>query len=66
MKWTAICVNLGRCGGVSSPADSCLAFSFVASHSKEEAFAFAQEQTSFEVIAIVPGEHPVYAPSLDE
>jgi hypothetical protein len=41
-------------------------FSFVGSHSQRAAFAHAQEQTSFEVIAIVPGDHPVYAPSLDE
>lgn len=58
MIWTAICVNLD--GEVS------FTFSYVGSHSKKAAFVFAQEQTSFEVIAIVPGEHPVYAPSLDE
>ena len=58
MIWTAICVNLD--GEVS------FTFSYVGSHSKKAAFAFAQEQTSFEVIAIVPGEHPIYAPSLDE
>jgi hypothetical protein len=40
-------------------------FSFVSSHSKRVAFEHAQEQTSFEVIAIVAGDHPVYAPSLD-
>ena len=58
MKWTAICVNLD--GEVS------FTFSFVSSHSKRVAFEHAQEQTSFEVIAIVAGDHPVYAPSLDE
>jgi len=57
MKWTAICVNLD--GEVS------FTFSFVGSHSQRAAFAHAQEQTSFEVVAIVPGDHPVYAPSLD-
>ena len=59
MKWTAICVNLERCGGGDCEIWS--TFSFVASHSKEEAFAFAQEQTVYEVIAIIPGDHPVYA-----
>lgn len=58
MTWTAICVNLD--GEVS------FTFSFTGSHNKRVAFDYAQEQTSFEVIAIVPGEHPVYAPSLDE
>ena len=58
MIWTAICVNLD--GEVS------FTFSYVGYHSKKAVFAFEQEQTSFEVIAIVPGEHPVYAPSLDE
>ena len=58
MKWTAICVNLD--GEVS------FVFYFVASHSKKDAFRYAQNQTSFEVIAVIPGEHPVYAPSLDE
>ena len=33
---------------------------------RRAAFRYAQNQTSFEVIAIVPGEHPVYSPSLDE
>ena len=58
MKWTAICVDLD--GEVP------FTFSFVSSHSKRVAFDYAQKQTSFEVIAIVPGDHPVYAPSLDE
>ena len=58
MIWTAICVNLD--------CEVSYTFTFVGSHNKKAAFAFAQEQTSFEVIAIVPGEHPVYAPSLDE
>ena len=58
MTWTAICVNLD--------CEVSHTFTFTGSHDKKAAFAFAQEQTSFEVIAIVPGEHPVYAPSLDE
>ncbi len=58
MKWTAICVNPN--------GEFSFVFYFVASHSKRDAFKHAQNQTSFEVIAIVPGEHPVYAPSLDE
>ena len=57
MKWTAICVNLD--GEVS------FTFSFTSFHNKRDAFEHAQEQTSFEVIAIVAGDHPVYAPSLD-
>lgn len=58
MTWTAICINLD--GEVS------FTFSFTSSHSKKAAFVHAQSQTSFEVIAIVAGDHPVYAPSLDE
>ena len=58
MKWTAICINLD--GEVS------FTFSFTSSHSKKAAFVHAQSQTSFEVIAVIPGDHPVYAPSLDE
>ena len=58
MMWTAICVNLD--GEVS------FTFSFTGSHDKRLAFEHAQQQNSFEVIAIVAGDHPVYAPSLDE
>ena len=58
MTWTAICINLD--GEVS------FTFSFTSSHSKKAAFDHAQEQTSFEVIAIVPGEHPVYHTDSDE
>ena len=58
MTWTAICVNLD--GEVS------FTFSFTSFHSTRAAFVHAQNQTSFEVIAVIPGEHPVYAPSLDE
>ncbi len=58
MKWTAIVVN--------SEGEFSHSFYFVASHSKKDAFRYAQNQTSFEVIAVIPGEHPVYAPSLDE
>ena len=58
MTWTAICVNLD--GEVS------FTFSFTGSYSKRAAFVHAQVQTSFEVIAVIPGDHPVYAPSLDE
>ena len=58
MTWTAICINLD--GEVS------FTFSFTSSHSKKAACVHAQSQTSFEVIAIVAGDHPVYAPSLDE
>ena len=57
MKWTAIVVNSE--GGFDH------SFSFVSSHSKRVAFEHAQEQTSFEVIAIVAGDHPVYNPVLD-
>lgn len=58
MIWTAICVSLD--GEVT------FTFSFTASHDKGVAFGYAQNQTSFDVIAIIPGEHPVYHPSLDE
>ena len=57
MKWTAIVVNSE--GGFDH------SFSFVGSHDKRLAFKHAQEQTALEVIAIVAGDHPVYAPSLD-
>ena len=57
MKWTAIAVN--KRGEFSH------SFSFVSSHDKRLAFKYAQEQTALEVIAIVAGDHPVYAPSLD-
>lgn len=57
MMWTAIVVNSE--GGFDH------SFSFVSSHAKRDAFEYAQEQTALEVIAIVAGDHPVYAPSLD-
>ena len=57
MKWTAITVN--KRGEFSH------SFSFVSSHSRRVAFDHAQEQTALEVIVIIPGDHPVYAPSLD-
>lgn len=57
MKWTAITVN--KRGEFSH------SFSFVSSHAKRDAFEYAQEQTALEVIAIVPGDHPVYNPVLD-
>jgi len=59
MKWTAITIN--KRGEFSH------SFSFVSSHDKRIAFKHAQEQTAFgsPVIAIVAGDHPVYAPSLD-
>ena len=56
MTWTAICVTFD---------EVIFAFPFAASHDKRLAFDHAQEQTSFEVIAIVAGDHPVYAPALD-
>jgi hypothetical protein len=40
-------------------------FTFTGSHDKRVAFGFAQEQTSFEVIAIIPGDHPVYHPDVE-
>jgi hypothetical protein len=58
MTWTAICVNLD--------CEVSHTFTFTGSHDKRAAFGFAQEQTSFEVIAIVPGDHPVYHPGSDE
>ena len=58
MTWTAICVNLD--------CEVSHTFTFTGSHDKRAAFGFAQEQTSFEVIAIVPGDHPVYHPDSDE
>ena len=54
MTWTAICVTFD---------EVIFAFPFTASHDKRLAFDHAQEQTSFEVIAIVAGDHPVYAPA---
>lgn len=57
MKWSAICVNPD--GNFSH------SFSFVGPHDKREAFKYAQNQTSFEVIAIIPGEHPVYHPDVE-
>ena len=57
MMWSAITVN--KRGEFSH------SFSFVSSHDKRLAFKYAQEQTALEVIAIIPGDHPVYAPSLD-
>ena len=56
MTWTAICVTFD---------EVIFAFPFTASHDKRLAFDHAQEKTSFEVIAIIPGDHPVYAPALD-
>ena len=55
MKWTAIVVN--------SEGKFDHSFSFVSSHDKRLAFKQAQgEMASLQVIAIVAGEHPVYAP----
>ena len=56
MIWTAICVTFG---------EVIFTFPFTASHDKGAAFEHAQGRTFLEVIAIVPGDHPVYAPSLD-
>ncbi len=58
MMWSAIVVD--NEGGFDH------SFSFTGSHDKRLAFEHAQQQNSFEVIAIVAGDHPVYAPSLDE
>ena len=57
MKWTAIVVNSE--GGFDH------SFSFVSSHAKRAAFEYAQGLTPLLVIAIVPGDHPVYNPVLD-
>jgi len=57
MKYTAIVVN------IEGEFDH--SFSFVGSHDKRLAFEDAQGMTPLLVIAIVPGDHPVYAPSLD-
>ena len=56
MKWTAITIN--KRGEFSH------SFSFVGSHDKRLAFEDAQGQTSLLVIAIIPGDHPVYNPVL--
>ena len=61
MKYTAIVVN------IEGEFDHF--FSFVGSHDKKLAFEDAQDlffQSDLLVIAIVPGEHPVYNPVLDE
>lgn len=62
MIWTAICVILD-----GEAAGDVFTFSFTASHDKGVAFGYAQDQTTrhSEVIAIIPGDHPAYAPSLD-
>ncbi len=57
MTWTAICVSLD--------SEAIFAFPFIASHDKGAAFEYAQGQTFFEVLAIVPGDHPVYYSALD-
>jgi hypothetical protein len=57
MKWTVIVVN--NEGGLDH------SFSFVGSHDKRLAFEDAQGQTPLLVIAIIPGDHPVYNPVLD-
>ena len=57
MKWSAIVVN--------SEGEFSHSFSFVGSHDKRLAFEDAQGQTSLLVIAIIPGDHPVYHPSLE-
>ena len=58
MTWTAITIT--------PDGEFSYSFPFSGPHSKRDAFDHAQEQTSFEVIAIVPGEHPVYHPDSDE
>ena len=57
MKYTAIVVN------IEGEFDH--SFSFVGSHDKRLAFEDAQGLTPLLVIAIVPGDHPVYNPVLD-
>ena len=57
MKWTTIVVN--RRGEFSH------SFSFIGSHDKRLAFEDAQGQTPLLVIAIIPGDHTVYNPSMD-
>jgi|TARA_R110000824_G_scaffold323961_1_gene510869 hypothetical protein len=57
MKYTAIVVNSE--GGFDR------SFSFVGSHDKRLAFEDAQNQTTLLVIAIIPGDHPVYNPVHD-
>ena len=56
MIWTAICVTFG---------EVIFTFPFTASHDKRLAFEDAQGQTPLLVIAIIPGDHPVYNPVLD-
>jgi len=61
MIWSAIVVSM-KDGNFSH------SFSFTGSHDKSVAFAEARSHLQgqwLEVIAIVPGDHPVYAPSLD-
>ena len=57
MKWTAIVVN--------TEGEFSHCFSFVGSHDKRLAFEDAQGQTFFAVVAIIPGDHPVYNPVHD-
>jgi len=57
MKWSVIVVN--------SEGEFNHSFSFVGSHDKRLAFEDAQGQTPLLVIAIIPGDHPVYNPVLD-
>jgi hypothetical protein len=57
MMWTAIVVD--NEGGLDH------SFSFTGSHDKRLAFEHAQGQTPLLVIAIIPGDHPVYNPVLD-
>ena len=57
MKYTAIVVN--------SEGEFSHSFSFVGSHDKRLAFEDAQGQTPLLVIAIIPGDHPVYNTVLD-
>lgn len=69
MKWTVI-VAKGSCFSHS--------FTFIGSHSKSVAFEQAEQKLSaidewhddrywlLQIIAIVPGDHPVYHPSMDE
>lgn len=58
MTWTAITIT--------PDGEFSYSFSFCGPHDKRAAFDHAQEQTGFEVIAIVSGDHPVYHPDSDE
>jgi hypothetical protein len=66
MIWTVIVVFRGDDPDVNGSFSH--SFSFIGSHDRRQAFTEASsrlEEDYLDVIAIIPGEHPVYHPDVE-